>query len=126
MLWRSRFLTGVFNEELGVKDVTWLSPGGEEMASENWHDPHARCLRVLLDGRAQPTGIRRRGTDVTLLLIFNASHKAVRFQLPTTVGRGGWTLLAHTEQDTNAGDTCLAFGADYQAAAGSVILFELK
>ena len=28
MLRRGRFLTGEYNEELGVKDVTWLTPAG--------------------------------------------------------------------------------------------------
>src|SRR5690606_32425525 len=32
MLRRSRFLVGAYNEELGVKDVTWLAPNAEEMS----------------------------------------------------------------------------------------------
>ena len=61
---RGRFLTGRIDEELGVKDVAWLSPAGTEMGAENWSDGNARCLGVLLDGRAQETGIRRLGTIV--------------------------------------------------------------
>src|SRR5690606_26168347 len=30
MLRRNRFLVGAYNEELGVKDVTWLAPNAEE------------------------------------------------------------------------------------------------
>jgi hypothetical protein len=45
------FLTGAYDEELGVKDVTWLTPVAQEMTPENWNDPHARSLGVLLDGR---------------------------------------------------------------------------
>ena len=63
MLRRGRFLTGEYDEELGVKDVTWLTPAGEEMTPEHWQDPNGRCLGVLLDGRAQETGIRRVGDD---------------------------------------------------------------
>ena len=36
ILRRSRFLVGIYNEELGVKDVTWVHPSGEEMRDENW------------------------------------------------------------------------------------------
>ena len=61
MLRRGRFLTGAYDEELGVKDVTWLTPAGDEMTPEHWDDGNARCLGVLLDGRAQETGIRRVG-----------------------------------------------------------------
>src|SRR6185295_5116355 len=34
MLRRGRFLTGAYDEELGVKDVGWLTPAGEEMTPE--------------------------------------------------------------------------------------------
>jgi pullulanase/glycogen debranching enzyme len=43
LLRRSRFLTGEFNEELGVKDVTWINASGTEMRPEQpvgplaWH-----------------------------------------------------------------------------------------
>ena len=37
-----------------------------------------RCVGVLLDGRAQETGIRRIGTDSTLLQILNAHNDVVR------------------------------------------------
>src|SRR4051794_15927317 len=85
ILRRGRFLSGAYNAELDVKDVTWLPPLGGEMSEANWKDPVARSLGVLLDGRAQPTGIRRRGTDLTLLLLMNAHHDAVVFKLPTVV-----------------------------------------
>ncbi|MDG2570865.1 glycogen debranching protein GlgX, partial [Vibrio parahaemolyticus] len=49
MLRRSRFLTGDYNEQLGVKDVTWLTPAAEEMAPAHWQEPHARALGILLD-----------------------------------------------------------------------------
>ena len=72
MLRRGRFLTGAYDEELGVKDVSWLTPAGVEMTEANWNDGNARCLGVLLDGRAQETGIRRVGSNSTLLIILNA------------------------------------------------------
>src|SRR3712207_885120 len=51
MLRRQRFLTGAYNEELDVKDATWLTPVGDEMTPEHWNDPHARCLGVVLEDR---------------------------------------------------------------------------
>ena len=86
MLRRGRFLTGAYDEELGVKDVTWLTPAAEEMKDENWSDPNARCLGVLLDGRAQETGIRRVGSDSTLLIVANAHTDVVPFTMPEAVG----------------------------------------
>ena len=58
------------------------------------------CFGMLMDGRAQATGIRKRGQDATLLMILNGFHDVVNFTLPTSPGGGGWELLL----DTNAPD----------------------
>src|SRR5690606_11300771 len=42
ILRRSRFLTGECNEELGMKDVTWIDATGDEMAQKHWDDANAR------------------------------------------------------------------------------------
>src|SRR5258705_10381059 len=118
ILRRGRFLAGAYNAELDVKDVTWLTPLGEEMADANWKDPMARSLGVLLDGRAQPTGIRKRGTDLTLLLIVNAHHEAVVFKLPTVLGGGHWRPLLHTKQPGPGRPKPFCFGHDHAGTAG--------
>ncbi|HYX65559.1 MAG TPA: glycogen debranching enzyme GlgX, partial [Burkholderiales bacterium] len=69
ILTRGRFLTGRHDEALGVKDVAWLRPDGAEMQVANWNDPLARCLGMLLDGRAQESGVKRRGRDETLFVL---------------------------------------------------------
>jgi isoamylase len=128
ILRRGRFLSGHYNEALDVKDVTWLTPAGDEMAEANWTDGLARCLAVLLDGRAQPTGIRRRGTDQTLLLILNSYHDAVNFLLPKVVGGRSWEALV----DTNAPDLSrpgrpkqFRLGHEYLVTGRSLLLFRL-
>ncbi|WP_443191971.1 glycogen debranching protein GlgX [Pseudomonas indica] len=126
ILRRGRFLVGAYNEELGVKDVTWLAPNGEEMTVEQWEDPHGRCLGMLMDGRAQPTGIRRAGSDVTLLLIVNAHYDLVNFRLPAVPEGSHWMCLVDTNQ--TQGD-CTAehypFDEDFGVTGRSLLLFEL-
>jgi len=126
ILRRGRFLAGAYNAELDVKDVTWLTPLGEEMADANWKDPMARSLGVLLDGRAQPTGIRKRGTDLTLLLIVNAHHEAVVFKLPTVVGGRDWRRLLDTNQPEPGRPKPFEFGHDYVVTGRSLLLFKLS
>jgi glycogen operon protein len=126
MLRRGRFLTGEFDEELGVKDVTWLTPSGDEMQPEHWEDPNGRCMGVLLDGRAQETGIRRVGTDSTLLLIMNAHHDVVEFTLPEAVGGSRWVRLIDTNQGQNDDLHEFAFGDIYEVTGRSFLLFILK
>jgi glycogen operon protein len=126
ILRRGRFLSGAYNAELDVKDVTWLTPLGEEMSEANWKDPMARSLGVLLDGRAQPTGIRRRGTDLTLLLIMNAHHEAVVFKLPTVVGGRDWRRLLDTNQPDPSRPKPFEFVHDYVVTGRSLLLFKLS
>ena len=122
---RTRWLTAQWNEELDVKDVAWLTPTGEEMTDENWTDGHARCLGVLLDGRAQPTGIHRRGVDQSLLLILNAHHETVGFSLPEVVGGERWLRLIDTDCPEEHDTSGFGFGARYEVAGRSLALFEL-
>ncbi|HZB57178.1 MAG TPA: glycogen debranching enzyme GlgX, partial [Reyranella sp.] len=126
MLRRGRFLTGAHDAEIGVKDATWLRPDGEEMKEENWSDPHARCLGVLLDGRAQETGIRRVGDDSTLLIIVNSHTDVVPFTLPRAAGGSRWIKLLDTHKP---GDTELAkarFGQRYEMPGRALLLFVLQ
>ena len=132
VLHRTRFLSAEWNDELGVKDVTWLSPDDTEMTAERWNDASALCMGVLLDGRAQPTGIARRGDDQTLLLIVNSYHDVVPFTLPTVVGGTSWHRLIDTnlamvdELDVSkSGATMLDAGASYDVTGRSLLLFEL-
>lgn len=96
VLRRNRFLTGAFNEELGVKDVTWIQPSGKEMTDETWRDAGLRTVGMLIDGRAQASGVRERGSDATLLLIFNGRTEPVKFVLPQPVDGKGWKLQLDT------------------------------
>ncbi|WP_309085434.1 glycogen debranching protein GlgX [Chelativorans sp.] len=125
ILHRGRFLTGEYNEELDVKDATWINPGGGEMMPEHWNDPHAKCFGVVLDGRAQPTGIRRRGSDATILLLFNAYHDALDFVLPSVAEGNDWICLIDTSQPLRIEETRFGFGQKYQVEGRSFALFEL-
>ncbi|MGE6387032.1 glycogen debranching protein GlgX [Pseudomonas sp. NPDC078416] len=126
ILRRSRFLVGDYNDALGVKDVTWLSPSGEEMTIEQWEDPNGRCLGMLMDGRAQETGIRRRGSEATLLLVVNSHHDGVNFTLPEVPEGLNWTSLIDTNQPEIDGKDQFEFGSEYTVTPRSLLLFELQ
>ena len=42
---------------------------GRRMTDEQWQDGEAKCFGMLLDGHAQETGFKRRGSDATMLLV---------------------------------------------------------
>ncbi|WP_315831024.1 glycogen debranching protein GlgX [Bradyrhizobium prioriisuperbiae] len=120
---RSRFLTGAHDAVLDVRDLTWINANGQEMQQAHWQDGNTRCLGMLIDGRSQKTGIRKRGDDATLLLILNSYDGVVDFTLPQTEGGRQWTLLIDTNMVAAEPDTQFPVGATYQVTGRSLLLF---
>ena len=125
MLRQKRFLSGVFNEELGVKDVAWISASGKEMGAAEWDDPNTRCFGMLLDGRAQQSGIRQRGQEATMLIIFNSWQDVVKFTLPEAPEGRCWDLLADTNMPDLPEGSRFDIGHVYEVTARSLLFFEL-
>ncbi|MEA2783163.1 MAG: isoamylase [Rhodospirillaceae bacterium] len=126
ILRRSRFLTGEYNQDLDVKDVTWINATGAEMRDEDWADETMRCFGMLVDGRAQATGIRQRGQDATLLLVLNGHHDLVKFTLPETTGGHRWSLLIDTNIPESEPKEEFKTGDVYDVTGRSLLLFALQ
>jgi glycogen operon protein len=126
VLRRVRWLTGQYDEELEVRDLTWIDAGGQPMTDDKWGDGNMRCFGMLLDGRAPETGIRRRGEMVTLLIVFNAWQDLVEFTLPEAAGGKGWTLEIDTNLAGLAEEHEFAFGHKYGITGRSLVMFQLS
>jgi glycogen operon protein len=126
ILRRNLFLTGEYNEELGVKDVTWINANGSEMEDHNWGDTGMRCFGMLIDGRAQTTGVRQRGKEATLLIVINDHHDMVKFTLPEAAGGARWSLLVDTNLADDKRDIAFEFKDSYEVTARSLLLFSLQ
>jgi isoamylase len=130
ILRRNLFLTGNFNEELGVKDVTWINANGAEMENANWGDDGMRCFGMLLDGRAQTTGVHQRGHEATLLMVVNGHFDLVKFTLPEHPGGNTWNLLLDTNIEEMEGKPVaketFQTGESYDVTARSLLLFALQ
>jgi len=98
ILSRGRFLTGTYDEHLGVKDVTWPTPEAEEMGLVNWSGPFAKCLGMLLD--------------------------LVPFKLPAAPEGRYWTRLIDTNTPGVAAARC-EFGERYVMTGRSLALLLL-
>jgi glycogen operon protein len=125
ILRRNRFFTGTYDEELDVKDVTWINATGAEMQQADWDNEHTRCFGMLIDGRARPTAIRQRGTEATLLIVMNAHHDFVEFTLPPTPGEGDWSLVLDTNLAVQSHDYRGAAGDIYGTTARSLVMFAM-
>jgi len=123
VLRRSRFFTGEINPAINVKDVTWIDANGSEMKAETWDNERTRSFGMLLDGRAQVSGIKQQGHDVTLLIVFNAHHDVVKFKLPRSAESSGWSRLIDTN-DPQLPAQHFKLRAVYEVTGRSLLLFE--
>ena len=96
------------------------------MKADEWTDGNMRCFGMVMDGRAQPTGIGRRGEDATLLMVLNGYHDLVRFTLPHHPGGKNWKLLIDTNVPAYEAAAAFPFGEVYDVTARSLLLFALE
>jgi glycogen operon protein len=101
------------------------------MRDDDWANGSSRCFGMLLDGRAQATGIKQRGQDATMLLIANSHHEDVQFTLPAAGDENAlarWSLLLDTQFATPAHTADNEYGAGdvYAVTARSLLLLKLK
>lgn len=125
ILRRNLFLNGQYVEELGVRDVTWIDATGSPLEEHQWQDPSLRCFGMLLDGRAQSSGIRQRGKEATLLLMFNAHHEEITCSLPECEGGQEWSLLIDTNTPDNPEKSAFKVGTSYAVMGRSLVLYQL-
>jgi len=125
ILRRNRFLAGEYNKDLDLKDVTWINANGTEMQEANWADTSMRCFGMVMDGRAQTTGIRQRGQDTTMLLVMNAHHDVVKFIFPEWSGGHEWSLLIDTNLPEKEGER-FSTGETYEVTGRSLLLLQFE
>ena len=125
ILRRQRFMTGDWDEELGVRDVTWINRAGGQMRDQDWRDASVHCFAMLMDGRAKVSGIRRPGTDATLLMILNGYHEALDFTMPPCSGGMHWQLLLDTHRPAMISGRAYGIGTCCEVTDRSLMLFRL-
>ncbi|HTQ35919.1 MAG TPA: hypothetical protein VMH77_02685, partial [Steroidobacteraceae bacterium] len=125
ILRRNRFLTGEQDEELQVRDVTWINATGAPMRDEEWQDDLMLCFGMLIDGRARPTGLPQRGVEATMLLVLNGYHDLVEFTLPATGENEHWQVLIDTNVPDRQDIPAFQAGSRYGVTGRSLLLWVL-
>ena len=126
ILRRNLFLTGEYNDELGIKDLTWINANGTEMQPEEWNDQNMRCFGMLLDGRAQETGVHERGHETTILIVINDHYDVVQFTIPEISSGSAWSLVLDTNVMETGHHPVFKTGDAYDVTARSVLMFALE
>jgi glycogen operon protein len=116
-------LTGSYDEELEVKELTWINASGSEMSAEEWGDANMRCFGMLIDGRARPSGVRQRGTEAAMLMVLNAHHDLVNFTLPECADTHSWVALIDTNIPVSEPQFRGSPGDAYGVTGRSLVLF---
>ena len=96
---RRRFFKGAFTGAGdGAADLTWLTPGGEEMTDEDWQASYAKSVAVFLNGSAisEPDPRGDPVTDKKFLLLFNAGAEPITFTIPDTKLGTDWEIVVDT------------------------------
>jgi isoamylase len=124
---RPRFLRGEVLSEAGVKDITWVTPSGNEATGEDWNNPVALSLGYVLSGAAgeffTPGG--QRDIDESFFVMMNAYHEDLDFRFPSLAAPMSWEPLIDTSQPTGfaANGRLYAPGEVYRLQAHSFALF---
>lgn len=99
---RRKWFQGMPIKGIGLEDIAWFLPEGDEMSDEHWQNDFARSLAVFLNGN----GIRslnddgEKITDDHFYILFNAYHEAINYKLPSDKYGKEWTKVINTEYDT--------------------------
>jgi isoamylase len=115
LLRRNYFLHG---EEVDgaehLKNVTWFRPDGDEMEPDDWTDPIAKVVGLVLAE-----------ADRAIMLLFNASEFDIDFELPHFTGVGdGWRLLCDSAAGTIRPDGAPVTEGAVTAPSRGVLLYE--
>jgi isoamylase len=85
-----------------------------------------QCFGMLMDGRAPASGIRRRGTEATMLAIYNAHYDVVGFTMPQCAGGDTWALRIDTNRPDEEFTDRYREGEDYMVTGRSLLLLQLQ
>ena len=83
---QQRFLHGQPVSGSDIENVVWLKPDAKRMTAEDWHNPHTKSVGLLLSDEQLALS----------LILLNAHHEAVPFQLPEHQTVGSWRVVIDT------------------------------
>ncbi len=124
-LCRRRFFFGRRVHGADVHDIVWLQPNGNEMSDEEWTAGYVRCIGMLLNGEVMREWSEDGSIvhDQPLLLLLNAHHEAIPFQLPRCGEHEKWKVLVETATGAEHEHAEFEVGSEYSVAGRSLTLF---
>ncbi|HZQ34376.1 MAG TPA: glycogen debranching protein GlgX [Dehalococcoidia bacterium] len=110
VLRRRHFFQGRPIHGLGIEDLAWFRPDGEEMTEQEWETSFTRSLIVRLNGEALDE-VDEEGRPVcgdSVMLLLNAHYEPLPFTLPVATPGAAWEVVFDTARPQLAEGACLA------------------
>ena len=97
---RPRFFRGEVVSEAGLKDITWVTPAGDEVTGEYWGNQVALSLGYVLGGAAGEFFTRggQRDIDESFLVMMNAYYGDLDFRFPRLSTPLLWEAVVDTAE----------------------------
>jgi len=119
---RRKFFKGRALRGSNIKDISFLTPAGQEMPDADWDAGFVKCLGIRLagdliddeDDRGEPI------IGDTLLLLLNAHHESIPFTLPSAEGQS-WERMFDTAAPTEE-PVSFSGGSQYPLRDRSVVV----
>ncbi len=85
---------------VGVSDIAWYNPDGQEMNDDQWDVGYAKSIAMFLNGEgiATPGPQGQRIIDESFLLLFNAHYETIEFVLPEVHQQRPWQVVIDTKE----------------------------
>ena len=126
VLSRRNFFLGRRIRGAGVKDISWLTQDGNEIADSAWQSG-LRALGMRLNGESIDE-VNERGEPIvgdTLLALFNSQQEPVQFQLPRHKPSERWVIWTDTSLSMAETPT-YSHDDQYLLNGRSVVVFVLR
>ncbi|MDF0529189.1 glycogen debranching protein GlgX [Tsukamurella sp. 8F] len=122
---RRRFFRGLpIRSGEQLRDIAWLTPGGDEMTEADWGSGFGRSLAVFLNGNGieEPDARGERVVDDSFLLCFNAHYEDIEFTLPTRFDSQRWRGVLDTTHPAGESETDVVAGERVTVGARSLLV----
>jgi glycogen operon protein len=123
---RKHWFRGMPIKGIGLEDIAWFLPDGQEMPDENWSHDYAKSLGIFLNGK----GIRHmdpKGNpiyDDSFYMIFNAHYEPVEYTLPPAKYGSEWRKVIDTADACVSDDgQVLKPGDSFAVESRSIVVF---
>lgn len=125
---RKRYYIGKKTGDSPIKDITWITPEGLEMAPADWNKPYAQSLSALISGSLSVAFCNDEGrfySDSHFFIVLNAFYDSIEWLLPEVDKETVWNLILDTSRDEPVvSNEAHKPGESFNVPAWSVLLFE--